>query len=474
MISQMIPIPQRRGRPERPDPLLPDAQDRGPAERRLDRMRPFVDQVPRAGDEAAVVAMLARVGLRLQARNEKEGTVKPKSGSRFPYIINVTDRAVPPPSEGNDQLFAAWGRPVALFSDVGKMPGASFNLPAGKPEEDGVCGVAALKFENNICDTCYALAGQYMNARNQRVAWQRLAWVERLLDHYGPDQAAVFMAVALRWMARERIAYRARTELRFSYFRLHDAGEFYSQSYAEFWVNVAALLTLTSPPEMHIWVPTRVWASAMNKYPDEPERWRLYPLLATLIEGNALPSLTVRPSAVSTNVPPPEIVGLSPGSGVQFILTGKKKGKRSDKTVPPPPPRPAGGDVCIAPGQDDKCWGKVQCSECWHRTKVIWYVEHAQDEMGGTPAMRKEVARVRKFVQVRNRPGALVNRRQPDPQSLWMVMDKKSHKVFYRSWSDVEAARGWARSINGLVVHIGSGQITNLEGTCVGRMVGVA
>jgi hypothetical protein len=118
---------------------------------------------------------------------------------------------------------------------------------------------------------------------------RRLAWTTRALA------TGRFVPVLI-----ERIS-----SLGEPYFRLHDAGDFFSAAYVEAWITIAAVL-----PDVRFWAPTHSWVVQGHPRPDGD------PLLEALRRLNALPNATVRPSAVLVGEPPPAIPGFSAGSAV--------------------------------------------------------------------------------------------------------------------------------------------------------------
>jgi len=171
-----------------------------------------------------------------------------------------------------------------VLTRTSAMPGSSFSLPAR-----GTCPGAAFG-SNTVCSTCYADGRRRYRWRPVREAQaQRLDWTLRALA--SGDFARI---------VAEQIASRGER-----YFRLHDAGDFFSPAYVEAWREVALSL-----PDVSFWAPTRSWAIQGVRRPDSD------PLLVALRRLAELPNVTVRPSAIYIGDEPPTLPGLAAGSAV--------------------------------------------------------------------------------------------------------------------------------------------------------------
>lgn len=173
---------------------------------------------------------------------------------------------------------------MILLSETSAMPGSSFSLPARR-----TCP-GALRTPGSVCAACYAHGrGRYRWPSVRAAQARRLAWTTRALA------SGRFAPVLVEGIA-------ARGE---PYFRLHDAGDFFSAAYVDAWTQVAAAL-----PLVRFWAPTHSWAFGGLPRRDGD------PLLEALRRLDALPNVTVRPSALLLDAPAPAVPGLSAGSAV--------------------------------------------------------------------------------------------------------------------------------------------------------------
>lgn len=173
---------------------------------------------------------------------------------------------------------------MPLLTKTSAMPVSSFSLPART-----TCPGAEFTV-GSVCAACYADGrGRYRFPVVKEAQARRLTWTIQALatGHFAPTLV-------------ERIA-----SLGEHYFRLHDAGDFFSAVYVEGWITVARAL-----PAVRFWAPTRSWAIQGRLRRDGD------PLLGALRRFDALPNVTVRPSAIFVGDPPPVIAGLSAGSAV--------------------------------------------------------------------------------------------------------------------------------------------------------------
>ena len=196
------------------------------------------------------------------------------------------------------------------LSETSAMPVASFSLPARRTCPGALFGPDA------TCSTCYADGrGRYRWRSVKRAQERRLTWT---LDALETDR---FVPSLIGCIA-------CRGE---GYFRIHDAGDFFSVAYTAAWGRIARAL-----PLVRFWAPTRSWALHGRFRPDGD------PLLAALRELNGLLNVTVRPSAIFLEEPPPVIPGLSAGSTVTR--------DRASVTCPKSLHRPARCGTCR------RCW----------------------------------------------------------------------------------------------------------------------
>ena len=181
-----------------------------------------------------------------------------------------------------------------LLSAPGKMPGASFSLPAGQScpgaavaqrdaERDGVG-------DETTCVVCYAKGGFYTFKSTREALAARFAFVRESLR---VDAGATFVAAMVVAIACEV----ARTGE--PCFRVHDAGDVYSAAYAACWARVARAL-----PGVRFWVPTREYVRPVMR--------------AAMRDLANLANVAVRPSAIFRDGSVPDLTreGFAPGSGV--------------------------------------------------------------------------------------------------------------------------------------------------------------
>src|SRR5262249_44503832 len=128
------------------------------------------------------------------------------------------------------------GTGVLLLSDASKMPSLSFSLPAGESCPWALYG------EGSICGECYAQKGRYVMPNVANAQRVRFPWVRGCLrTAEGTDAFVAVMPQAV-------------TDAGNSYFRGHDAGDFFSPAYVRAWARVCRAL-----PQVTFWFPTRTW-----------------------------------------------------------------------------------------------------------------------------------------------------------------------------------------------------------------------
>lgn len=238
---------------------------------------------------------------------------------------------------------------VAAITAAGKMPCGSFSITALESCPFSVTG------EHTICGKCYALRGQYTwpnvcNAQRQRFAFLKECQRQK---NYGPfidimtaaiegnDWRTFYVCGACggrqdKYNGRTCTLCHGRTlkrsRERIGYFRVHDSGDLFSREYTMAWAEICAAL-----PHIQFWIPTRSWQ------PRNPWRDALF-VLANLS------NVTVRPSALFFDVPPPRIAGLAAGTSASKV-----------------------GFNCPSKYQNNTC---ADCRACWDKTIEITYREH--------------------------------------------------------------------------------------------------
>ena len=173
---------------------------------------------------------------------------------------------------------------MPLLTRATAMPAASFSLPARS-----TCPGAEFS-PGSVCAACYADGrGRYRFPVVKDAQAERLAWTTRALatGRFAPTLIEAIVSLGER------------------YFRLHDAGDFFSVAYVEAWGTIARAV-----PHVRFWAPTHSWATRGRRRRDGDH------LLEALRRLAALPNVVVRPSAARIGDPPPEVPGLSAGSTV--------------------------------------------------------------------------------------------------------------------------------------------------------------
>jgi hypothetical protein len=295
---------------------------------------------------------------------------------------------------------------ASLFTNTSKMPGPSFAIPAGPPAFGGTCPAAALgenvarsrevltqrvrqgsgkrgkagagdpnfTFKQSkslpmlgdaepaksglvegversydgdaafTCRSCYALNGNYNYPSKQVNDMLHLAWVEHELEAGGPMRLGTALAYAIQHVNLTR------KEGFQPYFRIHDAGDFYSPEYLEAWVACASMMT-----HMRFWAPTRQWVFA---------KW--VPLLIGAEERVRAAGgwLTIRASVLRIGDPVPMIPGLSAGSGVSADDPCAWVCPVYNKVVPRPQP-----DGSVVMTEAGACL-EAGCTMCWDQPAI--------------------------------------------------------------------------------------------------------
>ena len=281
--------------------------------------------------------------------NVKQGAI---TGGPFIRIRPVFEYRT---AEGKMKKFGKTG----LFTWTSKMSCPSFSLPAGPAESGGTCPASkrrSVEAEGSyqeyhpplssmpsgqiyICDTCYAGKGRYLMYKSMSVGQMaRLKWVTKQLRN-GTFTRKMTEAIAslLDPEIEDLLAAKLVSN---KYFRIHDAGDFFSPDYYRAWVEVCHKL-----PEIRFWAPTRQWVF---------EKWR-----AVFDTSPPPQNLALRPSALFTGAPPPMIPGMSAGSG---SVDGRM-------------PEPVWN--CPAYESDEGSCAGAHCRTCWTGTKKpVNYLTH--------------------------------------------------------------------------------------------------
>lgn len=291
-------------------------------------------------------------------------------------------------------------RSVALFTKTSKMPGPSFALPAGPPAFGGTCQASALgddvdasrqktelylikakKYHEPsphivpdapspemgilpgiepsyygdakyICRRCYALGGNYRYATKQMNDMLHLAWCRYELSRGGPERLATLLAYAIQHHnTMRRVGFQP-------YFRIHDAGDFFSDEYLEAWVLCASMMK-----HIRFWAPSRQWVFG---------RWAdLYRSAMSRVH-NAGGWLVIRPSTLRTREPIVDVHGLfaGAGTGVDLVDPCVWRCPVYDKLV-----ERIGPNGTVKMEEASSCL-EAQCTMCWDINMPVTYGEH--------------------------------------------------------------------------------------------------
>lgn len=218
------------------------------------------------------------------------------------------------------------GTRVSLLSTPGKMPSQSFSLPADKACPYMLTG------PGTVCAHCYAKKGRYVMPPVRNALEKRFEWVNDCMARgdAGMDEFVSTMVEAITRSVKSQTGDRV--------FRVHDSGDLFAPWYVRAWIRVCESL-----PYVSFWFPTRSW------------RAKAGPMRDALLALHALPNVTVKPSALFEDVPPPRIPGFGAGTGVTTLpMVGME-------------------NLCPAPQQKGKC---LDCRRCWGKDNETVYSIH--------------------------------------------------------------------------------------------------
>lgn len=248
-------------------------------------------------------------------------------------------------------------RRTQLFTVTSKMSALSFSLAAGPTKLKGTCPASVPRdipaearqkpadSGGFICGDCYAGKNNYLKYTTTQVAQTtRLKWV---LQTLGDGTFVREMTEALDTVYHLSHPWALdMQDLDRDYFRIHDSGDFFDVenvsdpfAYARAWFAVCRNL-----PYIKFWAPTRMWV-----FPE----WR------TLLSGRSVPrNLSIRPSALWFDAPPPRITGMAAGSG---SAVGAMRRVWN----------------CPAYKSDDESCASAECRKCWDAPKTpVSYKQH--------------------------------------------------------------------------------------------------
>ena len=173
-------------------------------------------------------------------------------------------------SAGGDRRKIFGSCPASVFKNTARLPGLDqFHGPISKA--------------GYTCDRCYAGKGNYKYPNMAVKHMALLSWTEQALD---AGTFAPQIVEAIRWMQQPETREVLATKLVSpDFFRIHDAGDFYSEDYYLAWCDVCDAL-----PEVLFWAPTRQW---------------VFPKFRDLFARRLPANLALRPSALSIDSRPP-------------------------------------------------------------------------------------------------------------------------------------------------------------------------
>lgn len=213
------------------------------------------------------------------------------------------------------------GTRTAVLSNPSKMPGAAFGITAVRSCPSAFFGKNAICGESKTETHCYATKGNYQWAAVHAAQETRFAWCVKA--SMAPDLADAWVETMVR----------AIRQVKSVWFRIHDSGDFFNPQYTRLWIRVCQ-----SMPDVSFWAPTRQY------------RTKNLHMLAALHDLNALPNVSVRPSALHFEDAPPELEGFSAGTSAA-----------------------RNGFNCPAFQQNNECG---DCRTCWNKITPVVYHRH--------------------------------------------------------------------------------------------------
>lgn len=239
----------------------------------------------------------------------------------------------------------SWNIPAGPVKYGGSCPGANMLFDTkgiGLPGTDPLSGVramAALRRSKNralaqyakevpldqkdalqrfICNGCYALKGSYGNPSTiLSMTWKKV-WLKKFALPTGQFRSIMVQAITMsrRKVTKER--KKAKTPEKLAaiphpdYFRIHDAGDFWSSAYLNEWFEICRML-----PDVHFWAPTRIWTATSTA------KW-----LERMVANDAIPkNLSLRPSGLFFDAPEPQVPGLDGGTSSNSITFNVRSGR---------------------------------------------------------------------------------------------------------------------------------------------------
>lgn len=325
----------------------------------------------------------------------KSGPVRhtgPRLVLTTPYRYETTPTA---------KVDALWLTSVPLLSITQKMGCFSFSMPAGPMSGGGTCPLSlervtaklqrgrgqaevrrqfrAAEAEQSgyICDGCYAGKGSYVTYPLQAMrSVIRKAWTQAALDASAPfDFFVMEMIKAISFTRAMPKSTQRTAKVNTNYFRVHDAGDVWSERYWQAWLRIAWHFTAPGR-RVQFWMPTRQWAAPA---------WR-----EIFRRSEIPPNMVVRPSALFFGATAPTVRELAAGSTASACPMGSLTADEQGKGVPFGPTAPlrtvAAADPDVVwdcptfladnPKRDANCIS-MKCRICWNKPDVaVSYHEH--------------------------------------------------------------------------------------------------
>lgn len=203
--------------------------------------------------------------------------------------IDLRDSSSPPWTNDSGKTLAK----IQLFTETSKMGAPSYSLPVGPLAFGGSCpgstagmttgapnASASMRqrvlhvinatnkhlppvggFEDSyaVCQNCYVTKGNHGYWGNNLRLVARYAWTRAAV------QQGLFAPSLIEALRGAKFAMEppALAHLNQRYFRIHDAGDFFSADYLEAWWQIAKAYDGKTPgnPRIVFWAPTRIWAT---------------------------------------------------------------------------------------------------------------------------------------------------------------------------------------------------------------------
>lgn len=264
-------LQQDGAQPTRELPLAPVPQNRITSHSNLERdihMRYWAEQ-------ALLGRTLTRVGGDILVEPPIE-LDDPKTSPPWSGALPETLSRVSLFTETSKMVAPSFSLPVGPLNLGGSCPGSSGAMTTSQPEEYERQSKFALEViqetnpdfdvpeaflpEDGVCQNCYVSKGNHAAywGNNLRIVI-RYAWTRAAVAR-GTFAADIIEALDATRFVKEPPAIAALGQ---RYFRIHDAGDFFSRKYLAAWWEVARAFDGSDPrrPRTIFWAPTRIWAA---------------------------------------------------------------------------------------------------------------------------------------------------------------------------------------------------------------------